>query len=76
MPLAHPLSIHLSANYSQPSIAITFATAIPGEDVESFQARISDVGPWGQSGVGRNKVELVLTKESASRLVEMIATLD
>ncbi len=72
MPLAHPISATPTSNFSQPAIAITFATGRPGEDVADFMRRIGDRGPWGQSGVGRHRVELVLTRESAVSLVELL----
>lgn len=72
MPLAHPTSIVSTNNYSLPCVAIAFATSQPGEDVDEFQARIAEVGTWGQSNVGRDKVELVLTEESVAELVKML----
>lgn len=74
MPLAHPISATPTANYSDPAIAISFATAKPGEDVDAFQFRInSRGGEWGQSRYGRERVELVLTEDSVERLVELLA---
>lgn len=72
MPLAFPMSITTTSNYSEPAVAVTFAMARPSEDVADFQTRIVDVGPWGQSGVGRSKVELVLTREAATELVRLL----
>ena len=54
------------------TVAISFGTARPGEDVGDFQTRIGDKGMWGQSGVGKSKVELVLTMESAEELVRIV----
>jgi len=72
MPLAHPLSAYPTNNYSEPAVAIFFATSTAGENVNSFQARIASRGGWGRSEVGRHRVELVLTRKSAMRLVEML----
>lgn len=73
MPLAQPVSITPTNNYPRPAVAISFATARPGEDVDDFQARINSRGEWGQTRYGRDKVELVLTEESVERLVGLLA---
>lgn len=73
MPLAHPTSSTPTNNFGEPAIAISFALAKSGETVDDFQARIRNRGPWGQSRVGRHRVEIVLTKESAERLVEVLS---
>jgi len=76
MPLAHPVAASPTSNFSVPALAVTFATSHAGEDVGEFQARIAEKGMWGQSGVGRQRVELVFTRASAARLVEMFQMLD
>lgn len=72
MPLAQPVSVTPTDNYSQPAVAISFATARPGEDVDDFQARINSRGEWGQTRYGRDNVELVLTREGMERLVMLL----
>lgn len=72
MPLAHPTSATRTSNFGQLAIAVSFALAKPGETVADFQTRINSRGEWGQWRYGRHKVELVLTKESAKRLVELL----
>jgi len=72
MPLAHPTSARTTSNYAQSAVAVIFALAGPGENVDDFRARIAGTGEWGQSGVGRLRVELVLTDESAGRLMELL----
>lgn len=72
MPLAHPLSARTTTNFSEQAVAISFATALPGENVNDFNTRITDVGPWGQSGVSRHRVELVFTREAALKLIEIL----
>jgi hypothetical protein len=72
MPLAHPLSATPTSNFSETAIAVTFATSRPGENVKDFRLRIGSRGPWGQSEVGRDRVELVLTKQTAERLIEIL----
>lgn len=72
MPLAHPVSAAPTTNFGQPAIAVTFAFAKPGESVDDFQARIASRGEWGQTRYGRDKVELVLTDESAKRLLALM----
>jgi hypothetical protein len=40
--------------------------------VEGFRTRIGSRGEWGQSRVGRHSVELILTRKSAERLIELV----
>jgi hypothetical protein len=61
-------------NFGEPAIAVSFAFAKPGETVEDFQLRINSRGEWGRSKYGREKVELVLTRESVERLVEPLSS--
>lgn len=72
MPLAHPVSASPTSNFGQPAVAVSFALAKPGETVDDFQLRINSRGEWGQSRVGRHKVEVVLTRKSMERLVGLI----
>lgn len=74
MPLAHPVSASPTSNFGEPAIAVTFALAKPGEPVDNFRARIRSRGDWGQTRYGRDKVELVLTRESVQQLVELVAS--
>ncbi len=72
MPLAHPTAARATTNFGRPALAVTFALAHPGEPVDEFQRRIAGRGEWGQSLVGRNKVELVLTEESIAALLKTL----
>jgi len=72
MPLAHPTSARATSNFGRPAIAVTFALAHPGESVDDFRRRIASRGEWGQSMVGRSKVELVLTEESIADLLQTL----
>jgi hypothetical protein len=72
MPLADPISATPTSNYPELALAVSFATSTPGENVADFQSRIRSRGEWGQSEVGRHRGELVFTRESARRLVEML----
>lgn len=73
VPLAHPVSATPTSNFGEPAIAVAFALAKPGETVNDFQLRIASRGDWGQTRFGRDKVELVLTKESLQRLAELLS---
>lgn len=72
VPLAHPVSATPTSNFGEPAIAVSFALAKPGETINDFQLRIASRGDWGQTRFGRDKVELVLTKESLQRLAELL----
>ncbi len=72
MPLAHPISGRPTNNFGEPAVAVMFALAKPGEGITDFQTRIASRGEWGQSRIGRDRVELVLTEDSARRLLEML----
>jgi hypothetical protein len=72
MPLAYPTSASPTSNFGEPAIAVSFALARPGETIADFQTRINSQGEWGQSRYGREKVELVLTRESVEQLVELV----
>ncbi len=65
-------SLAFCSQPSQPAVAVSVATARPGEDVDDFQTRIASRGDWGQTRYGREKVELVLTPESVERLAGML----
>lgn len=73
MPLAQPVSATPTSNFGQPAVAVSFALARPGETINDFQVRISSRGEWGQTRYGRDKVELVMTRESAQRLIELLS---
>ena len=68
MPLAHPLSIHPTANYSEPCVAIAFATARPGEPLTDFQHRLSVRDYYTRT----RGVELVLDRDAATELVRLL----
>jgi hypothetical protein len=72
MPLAHPVSSTSTNSFGEPAVAVFFALARPGEEVADFQLRIASRGEWGQTRYGREKVELVLTRESVARLLQLI----
>ena len=74
MPLSHPTSVTPTSNFGQPAIAVSFALAKPGESIDDFRTRIAARGEWGQSRVGREKIELVLTNDSAVLLTELLAS--
>jgi hypothetical protein len=69
VPFAHPVSVSATANFGEPAIAVSFALARPGENIEDFRLRINGRGKWGQTRYGRDKMELVLTGESVEPLV-------
>lgn len=48
-------------------------TSATRETVEDFQKRINGRGEWGRTRYGWEKVELVMTRESAERLMELLA---
>ena len=68
MPLAHPQSITSTGNYSEPCVAVAFATSRPGEPLADFKARLS-----GSDFYTRTRgVELVLDREAAAELVRLL----
>jgi hypothetical protein len=75
MSLAHPVSVSATSNFGEPAIAVSFALARRGETVADFQLRINGRGEWGQTRYGRDKVELVLTRESVERLEGLLESL-
>lgn len=72
MPLAHPLDIHPTDNYTETAVAVSFAFARPDETVDDFMIRRNSRGEWGQSLEGRHKAELVFTKESVTKLLRTL----
>ena len=61
-----------TSNFGDPTIAVSFALARPGETIDDFQLRINSRGDWGHTRYGREKVEIVLTRESVERLVAVL----
>ncbi len=68
MPLAHPQSIDPTSNYSEPCVAIAFATSRPGEPLADFKHRIATRDHYSRT----RGVELVLDREAAMELVRML----
>ena len=68
MPLAHPLDIRHTDNFSQPAVAIAFATSRPGEDVDEFKQRMSARDHYTRT----HGVELVFDREAATELVRLL----
>ena len=68
MPLAHPRSIDTTSNYSEPCVAVVFATSRPGEQLADFRHRLSVRDHYTRT----RGVELVLDKEAATELVRML----
>ena len=68
MPLAHPTSITTTTNYSEPCVAVAFATSRPGEPLADFRHRLSVRDHYTRT----RGVELVLDKEAAVELVRML----
>ena len=68
MPLAHPLSIQPTINYSEPCVAIAFATSRPGEPLTDFRHRLSVRDYYTRT----HGVELVFDRESAVELVRLL----
>jgi hypothetical protein len=74
MPLAHPQSVNISRNYSEPVAVISFAAAKTGENVTDFQGRITERRlAWGQDPRGRYRTEISLTRQSAEELILLLA---
>ena len=68
MPLAHPTSITATANYSEPCVAIAFATSRPGEMLADFKHRIATRDHYTRT----RGVELVFDREAATELVRLL----
>ncbi len=68
MPLAHPLSIQPTTNYSEPAVAIAFATSRPGEPLADFRHRLSVRDYYTRT----RGMELVLDREAATELVRLL----
>ena len=68
MPLAHPTSITATANYSEPCVAIVFATSRPGEPLVDFRHRLSVRDHYTRT----RGVELVLDRKAATELVRLL----
>ncbi len=76
MPLAHPISTTTSSNFGpEPFLVVKFITADPGEAFADFSYRTEHPGKtqWGQRGASEHKTELILDRNSAARLVDMLS---
>lgn len=68
VPLAHPQSITPTSNYSEPCVAVAFATSRPGEPLAEFKHRLSANDFYSRT----RGVELVLDREAATELVRLL----
>ncbi len=68
VPLAHPKSITATNNYSEPCVAVVFATSQPGEPLADFKHRLSARDHYTRT----RGLELVLDREAATELVRML----
>ena len=68
VPLAHPLSITATNNYSEPCVAVVFGTSQPGEPLADFKRRLSASDYYTRT----RGLELVLDREAATELVRML----
>ena len=68
MPLAHPLDIRCTDNFSQPAVAIAFATSRPGEPLADFKHRLLVRDYYTRT----HGVELVLDREAGEELVRLL----
>ena len=62
------MSITATANYSEPCVAVVFATARPGEPLTDFRHRLSVSNEYSRT----RGLELVLDREAATALVKML----
>ena len=68
VPLAHPQSITPTNNYSEPCVAVAFATSRPGEPLTDFRHRLSASDFYSRT----RGMELVLDREAAIELVRLL----
>ena len=68
MPLAHPTSITATNNYTEPCVAVAFATSKPGEPLADFKHRLATRDHYTRT----RGVELVLDRKAATELVRML----
>ena len=68
MPLAHPTSITTPTNYSEPCVAVAFATSKPGEPLADFKHRLATRDHYSRT----RGVELVLDRDAATELVMLL----
>lgn len=68
VPLAHPQSITATNNYSEPCVAVVFATSQPGEPLADFKHRIATRDHYTRT----RGVELVLDQEAATEQVRLL----
>ena len=75
MPLAHPINTSTTDNYGRPLLAVTFLESRPGEVLADFEYRVANPPEpvWGMRGPRQERVELILTMESAARLAAILA---
>lgn len=75
MPLAHPISTSTTDNYGRPLLAVTFLESRPGEELAGFEYRVAHPPEpvWGMRGPRQERVELILTKDSAAQLASILA---
>lgn len=68
VPLAHPQSIIPTHNYSEPCVAVAFATSRPGEPLADFKHRLSANNAYSRT----RGMELVLDRTAATELVRLL----
>lgn len=68
VPLAHPQTITTTNNYSEPCVAVAFATSQPGETLTDFRQRLSERDYYTRT----RGLELVLDREAATELVRLL----
>ena len=68
VPLAHPQTITPTSNYSEPCVAVAFATSQPGETLTEFRQRLSVRDYYTRT----RGLELVLDREAAMELVRLL----
>ena len=71
-----PISTTTSSNFGpEPLLVVKFMTADPGEAFADFSYRTEHPGKtqWGQRGDREHKTELILDRNSAARLVDMLS---
>ena len=76
MPLAHPISTTISSNFGpEPFLVVKFMTADPGEAFADFSRRTEHPrqAQWGLRGEREHRTELILDRNSAARLVDLLA---
>ena len=75
MPLAHPICTTTSSNFGpEPFLVVKFMISDPGEAFADFSHRTEHPrqAQWGQRGDREHKTELILDRNSAARLADLL----